>query len=85
MGRVDDLAAEMARSRIVRAEKSRWNAKQAHRVRAVVPAEQARLAVMTPQMAEEARRAAIKARFMADWERQCAEEAAAYRRARGVE
>lgn len=85
MSKAEELAQDMARSGVARKEKARWNAKQAHRVRPKVPAEQARLQVMTPGMAEQARREANKARFVADWERQCREEAAAHRRARGEE
>lgn len=85
MSRVDSLASDMARSSVVRKSKTKWNQKNAQRVRFKLAPGQERLAVMSPAQKEEARRQANKARFMADVERQYAEEAAAYRRARGLE
>lgn len=81
----DRLGADMARSGIARREKTRWHAKHDHRVRPKLSEDQDRLKAMSPAMAEQARKDANKARYMAQWERDCAAEVAARRRARGEE
>lgn len=82
MSRADDLGRDVARSGMVRREKTKWTVRYSMRVRPRLSEDQRRLALLTPEMAEEARRQALKAKFMSDWERQCAEETAGYRASR---